>query len=462
MDESNNTKIWFARDAIRGVLDEEKSDGKDGEGVGEVTQSGSAQQSPANPEGRSRPATQGSATRRVAADYDTVPGQKALCHRTIPAAWRSSLTVLLVALVAIFWPAVASPLKVGFNPAVPLPQKFNLSPASTSRAAPACCTRSRPPEGATATANLAQDVVEALEAAHRPQRRDEPDLAAAGQHADRNPDAAVRRQPGETRSGRRNWTQPATSSTATNVRVSDATDAIEGKNGKTPADLDKLAAGSPERKKILDDMKAACAQMQAGRRRSNDVRRRRRRRGALRTSSSRTWPPPTSPSPTVEEKLALRDSQVALAAAGRAGGQLEELPRPRPALAAYRAAKERLNAIAKYRRLAGKRRRPQAAAPRLGRAGVPHPPRPHRPRPGHRRLPTPGRSGSRRRGRRSTRATSSSGSRSRTPTSSSGQSVHYNDRSYVLASIQPEDSLDRNSGDWALEGRLPDQRPDAA
>jgi preprotein translocase subunit SecD len=48
---------------------------------------------------------------------------------------------------------------------------------------------------------------------------------------------------------------------ATNIHVSDATDAIEGKDGKTLADLDPLADGSPDRTRILDAMKAAFAKV---------------------------------------------------------------------------------------------------------------------------------------------------------------------------------------------------------
>ena len=38
------------------------------------------------------------------------------------------LSVLLIALLAIFWPSVKSPVKVGFNSAVPFSQKVNLKP----------------------------------------------------------------------------------------------------------------------------------------------------------------------------------------------------------------------------------------------------------------------------------------------------------------------------------------------
>ena len=167
------------------------------------------------------------------------------------------LSVLLIALLAIFWPSVKSPVKVGFNPSVPFSQKVNLKPGIDIRGGTSLLYEIKSGEQAGNT-NLAQEMVTILK-----QRVDPSGLLnlvwrphGSSQIEIQMPFSATS---GEAAGAQKQLDEARAQLEATNIRVADATDAIEGKNGKTPADLDKLAAGSSQRKAILEEMKAAYA-----------------------------------------------------------------------------------------------------------------------------------------------------------------------------------------------------------
>jgi len=356
------------------------------------------------------------------------------------------LSVLLIALLAIFWPSVKSPVKVGFNPAVPFSQKVNLKPGIDIRGGTSLLYEIKSGDQGGNT-NLAQEMVAILK-----QRVDPSGLLnlvwrphGSSQIEIQMPFSATS---GDAEAIQKQLDEARTQLEATNIRVADATDAIEGKNGKTPADLDKLAAGSPDRKRILNEMKAAYAAVKQAEA-SRDVEggaAAQKRYDELKTELADTNLSPAK----VETVYSLRGSKQAQIDALNA--QWATYPARAAALASYEAAKTKLAALASSggslesaadlkRRLRGSGVLEFHILPDDNDADL---------------VKSGGYKGWRDRllkdGPRYHIGDDFKWFEVQDPEEFKGRgTVNYNDRTWILASVKAADSLDRQSGDWHLK-----------
>jgi SecD/SecF fusion protein len=356
------------------------------------------------------------------------------------------LSVLIIALLAIFWPSVKAPLAVGLNFSVPFSQKVNLKPGIDIRGGTSLLYEIKSGDQAGNT-NLAQEMVAILK-----QRVDPSGLLnlvwrphGSSQIEIQMPFSATS---GETTTAQEALDKARGDLELTNIRVADAVDAIEGKNGKTPADLDKLAAGSADRKKVLSEMAAAYAAMKAAEA-NLDV-----PGGAaakLNYEKLQSDLADTNLSPAaVETVFSLRGSKQAQldALTARWAGY----PARAQALAAYVAAKEKLAALGRAggslesaadlkRALRGSgvlefHILPRESDPDLAKSG--------------------GYAGWRDRllkdGPRYHTGDDFKWFEVQDPDEFKGRgTVNYNDRTWLLASVKAKDSLDRQSGEWHLK-----------
>ncbi|MDB5295240.1 MAG: secD secF, partial [Phycisphaerales bacterium] len=166
------------------------------------------------------------------------------------------------ALLAIFWPSVASPRGVAFNPAVPLSQKLNLKPGIDIVGGTSLLYEIKAPEGAGASGTLAEQVTAALK------RRVDPQGTQNLIWRPQNPNRLEIQMPLTGSGGEGAARQQALESArekleATNVRVSEAMAWVEQGPGRPAAKADELAKGSAARKKILTDLAAAADAVKA-------------------------------------------------------------------------------------------------------------------------------------------------------------------------------------------------------
>src|SRR3954454_9570220 len=166
------------------------------------------------------------------------------------------VTVILLALLAIFYPSIARPKAVAFNPNVPFLEKTSLKPGIDIVGGTSLLYEIKQPEGRPIS-NLAEEVMKALKKRvdptgtlnliWRPQGSNRLEIQMPLSSS--SGDAAQRRKAVEDARARLE---------RTNVNVAEATDALEGKNGHTRAEFDKLVSNAPaSRKQVLADLASA-------------------------------------------------------------------------------------------------------------------------------------------------------------------------------------------------------------
>jgi SecD/SecF fusion protein len=162
---------------------------------------------------------------------------------------------IVVSLLAIFWPSVTQP-RVAFDPNVPFSKKTGLRPGIDMVGGTSLLYEIKPQQGTIAGEDLASRMMAALKRrvdpegtrnlVWRPQgaTRLEIQMSATGGSAE----ADVKRA---------ELTKAREALEATNVRPAEVIDAVEQKNGRTRAELTKLANGSTVRKALFDELVAA-------------------------------------------------------------------------------------------------------------------------------------------------------------------------------------------------------------
>jgi SecD/SecF fusion protein len=162
------------------------------------------------------------------------------------------LFVLVLALIAVFWPAVTQPIKVGFNSDVPFSQKLNLKPGIDIAGGTSLLYEIKAPQGARNYSTLAEDVTKALK------RRVDPHGVRNLIWRPQNPNKIEIQMPlsgtGEGARLRKELEDARAALEATNIRIPEAMAWVEEGEKRKPADVDRLAAGSADRKRILQEL----------------------------------------------------------------------------------------------------------------------------------------------------------------------------------------------------------------
>lgn len=164
------------------------------------------------------------------------------------------LAVLVVALVAVMWPSVTNPGGVLFNKSLPFSAKHNLRPGIDIVGGTSLIYEIKQPPGAGFNPNLAQDVVRALK--ERIDPRGVMNLVWRPQGANR----LEIQMPLSGRSGaserQKTLADAQAALEATNIVVPQVTAQLR-QGDVSDAELDKLAAGSPARRKLLGELREA-------------------------------------------------------------------------------------------------------------------------------------------------------------------------------------------------------------
>lgn len=362
------------------------------------------------------------------------------------------LTALALALVAVFWPAVTRPLAVGLNGSIPLSQKVNLRPGIDIVGGTSLLYEIKPPPGTVASPTLAEDVTKALK------KRVDPNGVQNLIWRPQNPNRLEIQMPlseagGEAGQRQRAMDDARTALEATNVRIADANTWIDAGEKRNPAELDRLAAGSAARKKILQDLAAThdlVAKLQAAMDPSKAAE---QNAAAAKDEQLRVELAKTNlPAAELERRLSQREESARQKAvdAAKAEAQKAGYPQRVAAVDAYANARKSLavggggleSAADLKRLLRGSgvlefHMLPTQADPALRDATHPN---------GYgdwvRQLNDVGSRGNPGDAYRWFEVDNTDEFKH--------QSEPYNDRSWVLASVKPADSLDRNSGEWKL------------
>jgi SecD/SecF fusion protein len=359
------------------------------------------------------------------------------------------VSIVLVALFAIFYPSVAAPKKVAFNPNVPFLEKTSLKPGIDIVGGTSLLYEIKQPEGRPIS-NLAEEVMKALKKRvdpngtlnliWRPQGTNRLEIQMPLSSA--SGDAAQRRKAVE---------DARAALERTNVNVAEATDALEGKNGRTRAEFDKLLANAPAgRKQILTELAAAWDDLQKARA-AHDVEagaKAQDRYEQLQNTLAQTNLSPDE----LTRTLALKGSREAKL------NQLKDRWKNDPErLAAINAYQQASDALASGKGLDSasdlKRLLQGSGVLEFHILAVP---------PSRSQQPTI----SQAEYQQWVERLQKDGPRVQAndeyrwfevdnPDEFKGSAEQYNDRDYVLASIRPEDSLDQRTGKWALTSARP-------
>jgi preprotein translocase subunit SecD len=162
------------------------------------------------------------------------------------------LFILVIALVAVFWPAVAKPIDVGLNPNVPFSQKLNLKPGIDIAGGTSLLYEIKATPGMQGYATMAETVTKSLKQRvdpkglrnliWRPQNPNKIEIQMP--HSGSEAVVKLRKERDDARAALE----------ATNIRIPEAMSWVEQGEKRDPAAIDRLAAGSPDRKKTLQEL----------------------------------------------------------------------------------------------------------------------------------------------------------------------------------------------------------------